>query len=73
LAVEVRVVWPPRKLMARARRVGNQNRRFARTPRTGEHRDVPAGDLPNSGDELAHQPATAGAEVERGAVRALSA
>jgi len=65
LVVEVRIVWPPAKLMACASCVGYENWRIARTPRTGEHRDVAAGDLPNPCDEFAHRPAAAGAEVER--------
>jgi len=57
--------------MACARRVCNQNRRIARTPRTDEHRDVAAGDFPSLGNKLADRPAAAGAEIECLAFRTI--
>jgi hypothetical protein len=51
--------------MARKRSVGDQNRRIAGTARAHQHGNVAASDIANAGGELAHRPATAGAEVER--------
>jgi len=68
MAAQVRIAWPPGKLVARTRSVGNQNRRIAGTGRTHRHRNVAAGHIADAGDELAHRPASAGAEIERRAL-----
>jgi hypothetical protein len=68
MAAQVRIPWPPGKLVARTRSVSNQNRRIAGTGRTHRHRNVAAGHIADAGDELAHRPASAGAEIERRAL-----